>query len=135
MSDVFTGIEHLAIAARSPEALSDFYTRALGFRVQATFDNPDGQPKTYMLRLGNGPMLEIFPADRERAAREKQNVEPGIVHVAVLVSDFDEAARRLSQTAARPEGEERPAAKGGRVRFYRDVEGNLFHILWRPEPL
>jgi glyoxylase I family protein len=135
MSDLFTGIEHIAIASRSPEALAAFYVEALGFTVKATFDNGEGMPKTFMLALGSGPMIEIVPADRMKFTRDKQNSDPGIVHLAMSVSNFDQAAQKLNNTSARPEGDERQGAHGARVRFYRDPEGNLFHILWRPKVL
>jgi catechol 2,3-dioxygenase-like lactoylglutathione lyase family enzyme len=132
----FTGIEHFAIAARSPEGLADWYARAMGFRTHTTFDNGEGQPKSYMICLGtNQPMIEIIPADRTKSAREKLNTEPGLVHVAIAVKDFNAALATLSDHGARPEGEERVAANGTRAQFFRDPEGNLFHILFRTEPL
>ncbi len=132
----FTGIEHFAFAARSPEGLADWYCRAMGFRIFTTFNNGEGKPKSYMIYLGtNQPMVEIIPADRERPMREKANTEPGLVHVAITVDDFDAAVKTLSGHGARPEGDERVAPNGTRVRFFRDPEGNLFHILLRTEPL
>jgi glyoxylase I family protein len=135
MAELFTGIEHIAISARSPEVLADFYVQTLGFKVVAAFDNGDGMPQTFMLGLGSGPMIEIIPADRLKFPREKQNADPGIVHLAISVSNFDQAAQKLNASSARPEGDERQGAHGARVRFYRDPEGNLFHILLRPKVL
>ena len=135
-TQIFLGIEHMAIAARSPEALADWYARVLGFHVHATFDNGENKPMTYFIRLGgDGPFLEIFPANREQAGREKPNTEPGISHLAISVGNFEAALEILAHSGARPEGEERKGSTGFRVQFYRDPEGNLFHILYRPAPL
>jgi len=134
MSELFTGIEHIGVSAKSPETLSSFYCDALGFSVKATLENPDGLPKTFLVGLGS-VMLEIMPADRVKFPREKPNSEPGLVHLAITVTNFDQAVAHLHNTAARPEGEERAGTFGSRVRFYRDPEGNLFHILHRPKVL
>jgi glyoxylase I family protein len=134
MSDLFTGVEHIGVSAKSPEALTQFYVEALGFKVKATIQNGDGTPPTYLAALGN-IMLEIMPADRVKFPREKPNTEPGIVHLAISVSNFEKAIAHLQNTAARPEGEERAGTFGSRIRFYRDPEGNLFHILYRPQVL
>jgi hypothetical protein len=80
-------------------------------------------------------MVEIVPADRVKCPKEKQNNEAGIVHLAISVSHFEAAVEKLRVSTARPEGEERAGAHGARVQFYRDIEGNLFHILWRPKAL
>jgi len=135
MSELFTGIEHLAISAKSPEALADWYGRVFGFQIQATFENGGGKPRTFFLRTGNSSLIEIFPAERGRFSKEKTNSEPGLVHFAVTVSDFDKAMMVLAEMGARPEEDERAGTVGFRVRFYRDPEGNLFHILQRSVPL
>ncbi|MFH0938562.1 MAG: VOC family protein [Planctomycetota bacterium] len=136
MSNIFDGIEHVAISARSPEGLADWYVKTLEFEIYTTFDNGSNNPKTYMLRLGeHPPFLEIFAADRSRPGHEKLNTEPGLVHLAILVSDFDRAVQRLLKAGARPDGETRSGPLFSKIQFYRDPEGNLFHILWRPKAL
>lgn len=133
---LFTGIEHFSIAAHDTEALASWYGRVLGFRTRTTFDNGPGNPKAYMIELGQGGvMIEIIPADREKALSKKANTDPGMTHVAISVSDFDAAVRHLEAAGAFPDGAERIAPNGTRVRFYRDPEGNLFHILFRTQPL
>lgn len=136
----FLGIEHFAIAARDPEKLKDWYVRVLGFRVRTSFDNGPGRPRTYMLQFGEaGPLVEMFPADmtpgNPELPRPRANTEPGLAHVALLVGDFDAAAAHLASEGVPREGEERAAPLGARVQFYRDPEGNLLHILYRPRAL
>ena len=136
MPDLFLGIEHLAIAAKNPQALAEWYSRVLGFRTRITFDNGAEKRQTFFIGLGLGcPYIELIPADQSKQNPEKPNADPGISHVAVLVSNFDRAVTALAEAGARREGEERAAPFGARVQFYRDPEGNLFHILFRPQPL
>jgi glyoxylase I family protein len=134
-TDLFTGIEHLAIAARDPARLAQWYVATLGFRVRATLDGGPGKPQAYLLESGSGPLIEIFAADKNRRGAERVNTDPGLAHIAILVSDFDAAQERLDKAGVRSEGAERAAPLGARVRFYRDPEGNLFHILFRPKPI
>jgi glyoxylase I family protein len=136
MKDLFLGIEHLAIAAKNPQALAEWYSRVLGFRARITFDNGAEKRQTYFIGLGGGvPYIELIPADVSKQNPEKPNADPGISHVAVLVSDYERAVASLAESGARKEGDERAAPFGARVQFYRDPEGNLFHILFRPQPL
>lgn len=134
--NLFVGIEHFAVAARSPESLASWYVHSLDFQYHTTFNNGPLKPLTYFIRIGDsGPFIEIFPADREKSGREKPNSEPGLAHIAILVSDFEAAVEKMSNSGARPEGELRTGPGGFRIQFYRDPEGNLFHILHRPQPL
>jgi len=136
MHRLFTRIEHVAIAARDPEALAAWYGSHLGFGVRITFDNGPEKPKTYMIALDNRePYIEIIPADLSHAPHERANTDPGLSHLAICVSDFDAALKRLVAAGARREGEERKAPYDSRVQFFRDPEGNLFHLLFRPTGL
>jgi len=132
---LFTGIEHLAIAAREPGRLAQWYISTLGFRVRTTLDGGPGKPQAYLLEATSGSWLEIFAAESGKAGVERKNTAPALAHVAILVSDFDSAQAFLDKAGVRSEGAERTAPFGARVRFYRDPEGNLFHILFRPRPL
>src|SRR5687768_12627602 len=132
--ELFLSIEHVAIAARDPKALAEWYSRVLGFSTHISFDNGPDKPRTFMMKLGNGPMIEIIPSDATTPVL-RNNSQPGWIHAAILVSDFDRAHSALNEAGARREGEERAAPFGARVQFYRDPEGNLFHILFRPAPL
>ena len=133
---MFTGIEHFAIAAHEPEKLAAWYERTLGFKTFLTFDNGPEKPKTCMIGLSAaGPLLEIIPATREKPLGEKENLDPGLSHIAVSVSDFDAAVAKLDAIGVKKEGAERAAPFSSRVQFYRDPEGNLFHLLFRPAPL
>jgi glyoxylase I family protein len=133
---MFTGIEHFAIAAHDTAGLAAWYEKHLGFRTHVAIDNGAETRKTYYIGVGeNTSLIEIIPAKRDVALGEKDNLAPGISHIAILVSDFDGAVAALDKAGAKKEGAERAAPLGSRVQFYRDPEGNLFHLLWRPKPL
>lgn len=133
---LFTGLEHVALAARDPKGLAEFYARAAGFKTRITFDNGAGKPKTHMIGFNDdGPFVEIVPADLDKKSSARENSDPGLTHLAISVADFDAAAAHLAKLGVNREGEERKAPFGARVQFYRDPEGNLFHILFRPAPL
>jgi len=134
-ANFFTGIEHLAIAARDPERLAQWYVSTLGFRVRTTLDGGPGKPQAYLLEAASGSWLEVFAADSVKGGGQRSNTEPGLAHLAILVSDFDAAQARLDQAGVSSAGPERAAPLSSRVRFYRDPEGNLFHILFRPWPV
>jgi glyoxylase I family protein len=135
MNELFVGLEHIAIACRQPEQLAAWYCRCLGFTLHLTLDTAPGKPKVCFVRApGGGPFLEIMPADTSPAV-ERANLTPGLSHLAILVSDFDGAVAELARQGVRRDGDERAAFGGARIQFYRDPEGNLFHILYRPTAL
>ncbi|MGD0092768.1 MAG: VOC family protein [Planctomycetota bacterium] len=134
-TDLFTGIEHLALAARDPERLVQWYVVTLDFHVRTTLDSGPGKPRAYLIESGSGSLIEVYAADQGKCPTERQNADQGLAHIAILVSNFDAAQARLDKAGVRSEGAGRAAPLGARVRFYRDPEGNLFHILFRPKPL
>lgn len=132
MFELFTGIEHAAIAARDTTALSAFYRDSVGFQIKHTMDPGGGKQKAYFICLGLN-FIEIMPSARETPPRE--NMDKGLSHLAILVSDFDRAVARVNASGAKQDGPERAGPGGARIQFYFDPEGNLFHLLWRPSPL
>ena len=132
MATLFIGIEHTAIAAHDSEKLAAWYMEHLDFKLAASVDNGPGKPKTCFIHL-HGNFIEVMPSNRETLPRE--NLDHGISHLAILVSDFDAAVSRLTARSVQRDGAERAGPWGSRIQFYRDPEGNLFHLLWRPKAL
>ena len=132
MFELFTGIEHAAIAARDTAALSSFYSEFVGFKIKHAIDPGDGKQKTFFICLGQN-YIELMPSSRETPPRE--NMDKGLSHLAILVSDFDRAVAHVNKSGTRKDGAERAGPAGARIQFYYDPEGNLFHLLWRPAPL
>jgi glyoxylase I family protein len=124
---LFAGLDHAAIAARDPAQLADWYCELLGFRVMA--DNGKERPTRILAGAGGG-MIEMMPDD-ETPRPERDLFDPGISHLAVRVSDLDEAVARL-KAAGVEVAEPVPAAGGGHVATFKDPEGNVLQVVERP---
>ncbi len=121
-------IEHLGLAAHDTARLRDWYVRILGARE--VFANGE-TPPAFLLALPSGPMLEIYPADSVRP-ETGDNKLAGWRHLAVRVDSIDAARRELEARGVRFDEPVKPAGGLGRVLFFRDPEGNLFHLVERP---
>lgn len=123
---LFTGLEHTAIAARSPQALAHWYVDTLGFTINFEYDG------NFFVKAPNGAMLEIIPA--EGGAPETAMRTPGLRHVAVMVENFDLAYDALKAKdvhfLGQPFGNQ-----GNRLVFFADCEGNILHLIQREKPL
>jgi glyoxylase I family protein len=122
-------IEHIAVPATNPAALRDWYVRVLGARE--IFNNGQN-PLTCLLALPGGGWLEIYAAE-SRMAEGGNNKLAGWRHVALRVDSVEAAKAGLEKRGVKFEDEIRAAAGGGRVLFFDDAEGNLLHLVERPE--
>lgn len=126
---MFTGIEHAAIAAHDSQALADWYTGLFGFRIVYS---SGANPPVYMLKAPDGTMLEILPAENGQAA-EYGARQIGLRHLAFSVTDFAAAYHYLEKRGI-VFFEIREAATM-KLAFFRDPEGNILHLMWRPQVL
>ncbi len=122
-------IEHVAIPSANPVALKNWYERVLGARE--IFSNGQNPP-TCLLALPGGGWLEIYAADSTPANRG-HNKLAGFRHLALRVPAMEAAKAELEKRGVKFTEEVRPAAGGGRVLFFADLEGNLLHLVERPE--
>ncbi len=122
------GIEHIAIFAKDTKALSDWYKDL--FDGEVVYDNGKG---TYFIAFSDKSMIEFCSAADENVPTEP-NVA-GIRHIAISVDDFDAAVSKIKATGAPVVTEASVNAKGIGTMFFRDPEGNILHIIYRPEPL
>lgn len=138
-------LEHLGIAARDPESLKNWYETVLGART--VFDNRQ-EPPAYLLALGDlgpsftpsgadwaslrEPMIEIYPGSHG-LAETAYNRLCGWRHLALRVTSIEEAQRELAAKGVQFPDPIKPAGGGGRVLFFRDPEGNLLHLVERPQ--
>ncbi len=123
------GIEHLAIIAKDTKVLTDWYTKM--FDTEVVYDNGKG---TIFLAFSDKSMIEFIPAEemeREDIAAKRQ----GIRHIAISVDDFDSAVERLMAENVEVVTPPATSAKGISTFFFRDIEGNILHLIYRPEPL
>ena len=115
------GIEHVAVVSKDTAALKDWYMEMYGGRV--VYDNGKG---TYFLQFADGSMIEFVTATDDKTADvEKQ---AGIRHLAFSVTPAaDERVEEVHDVSEN--------AKGLKTYWYRDIEGNFSHLIYRPEPL
>ena len=123
---MFRGLEHTAIASPDPRALAQWYVDNLEFRINYTYDG------NYFIRAQNGSMIEIIPSEGDRPSNKMK--DPGIRHFAIEVDDFDQAAAALKSRGiefiAGPFNNQ-----GNRLVFFTDADGNILHLISRPQPL
>ncbi len=124
------GIEHVAICARDTKALTDWYVKMFG--VSVVYDNGKG---TYFVKAPDSSMIEIIQADTAEAPTPTKDW--GIRHFALSVSDegFDELVGKLKEEGVEVVTEVSVSSKGIKTFFFRDPEGNIFHLIYRPEAL
>ncbi|MDR0348530.1 MAG: VOC family protein [Tannerella sp.] len=126
MKNVFSGIDHPAIAADNVELLSKWYCEVLGYEV--LFHTTD--KSVYIIKAPDGTYIEVMPKD-ENKRPDRTTHTPGWSHLALRVSDMDAAMAALDQQGVAWEGAEFEAAGGGRIRNFTDPEGNLLQIIQR----
>lgn len=122
------GIEHVAIYAKDTKALSDWYKDM--FDGEVVYDNGKG---TYFIAFSDKSMIEFCSAESENVPTELTT--PGIRHIAMSVDEFDALAKKVVDSGAPILKEANVSAKGIGTIFFRDPEGNIVHLISRPEPL
>jgi glyoxylase I family protein len=121
------GIEHAAIFSQDTARLKDWYMAMFGF-VQV-YDNGKG---TYFLKAQDGALLEFVTA--EGPATDRGAKVSGLRHLAIAVDDFEGMLAKLR--AANVEAVTDPAeSRGIKTFFFRDIDGNVLHLIYRPEAL
>ncbi len=125
------GIEHIAVVSKDTEGLKDWYMEMYGGRV--VYDNGKG---TYFLQFADGSMIEFVMAQSDKTADEEK--QAGIRHIAFSVSyhEFDAIVEKLKADSRVEEVHDvSENAKGLKTYWYRDIEGNFSHLIYRPAPL
>jgi catechol 2,3-dioxygenase-like lactoylglutathione lyase family enzyme len=111
-------LRHIAIAAKDPDAMADFYVKAFDFKIVRSNDGP----LAYGHHLSDGTIdLAILRFKTDQLGRGMDYT--GLHHFGILVEDVDDAAK---------------VAGGFEVKMY-GPEGVLFDIAEHPwtgtEPL
>ena len=118
---MFKGLEHTAIATPDPEALGQWYAQKLDFPVVYRYSG------NVFVRAADGTMLELIPSEGDRL--ETGMKTPGIRHLAVTVDDFEAGMKELESRGV--EIFDTVEASGNRLAFFRDLDGNILHLIWR----
>lgn len=125
------GIEHVAIVSHDTAALKDWYMEMYGGRV--VYDNGKG---TYFLQFPDGSMIEFVMAQADKPDDAEKSA--GIRHLAFSVSyhEFDAIVAKLKADSRVEEVHDvSENAKGLKTYWYRDIERNFSHLIYRPTPL
>jgi glyoxylase I family protein len=123
---MFNGLEHTAIASPNPQKLANWYKDILDFRINFEYAG------NYFVRAANGSMLEIIPSEGDRSPDKMKT--PGIRHLAIEVDDFDAGHAELIKRGVSFLGEPFET-QGNRLVFFSDCDGNIVHLIKRPQPL
>jgi catechol 2,3-dioxygenase-like lactoylglutathione lyase family enzyme len=125
------GIEHVAVVSHDTAALKDWYMEMYGGRV--VYDNGKG---TYFLQFPDSSMIEFVTATADKV--DDVEKQAGIRHIAFAVSpkSFDEIVAKLKADERVEEVHDvSENAKGLKTYWYKDIEGNFSHLIYRPDPL
>ena len=122
-------IEHWGIMARDPVSLSRWYSDALDMSeyVRASDDGP-----VFVIDRKGG-IIEFFPV--QNGVSYPPDTDRKVSHIAIGVEDFDTAVARIRDAGGELAPETINIFDGGKVRFFRDPEGNWLHLVWRPASL
>jgi len=120
-------IEHIGLAAANPAALKDWFCQV--FDAQVLF--ADGKnPPAYLLQLQGGAWVEIYRAD-SKLDETGNNRLAGWRHLALRVDSIEAARDHLLKRGVEFDPLIKPAGGCGRVLFFKDPEGNLWHLVER----
>jgi len=126
---IVTGIEHLAIFSPNTAVLKDWYMSMFGFTQ--VYDNGKG---TYFLKAQDGAMIEFVTSEDEKTDNGVKT--SGIRHLAIGVTmDGFEAMVEKLRTAKVDVVTEPVAGNGYKTFFFRDIEGNVLHLIARDKPM
>lgn len=126
-----TGIEHIGIVSNDTAALKDWYMKVFGGKV--VYDNGKG---TYFLQFEDGSMIEFVTASEDKQQDAERTA--GIRHIAFAVTSesFDEIVPVLKADERVEEIHDvSENASGLKTYWFRDIEGNFAHLIYRPVPL
>ena len=124
------GMEHVAIFAADTKTLTDWYKDMFGLRE--VYNNGKG---TIFLAFESGDMIEFcMAAAPMQAATDKT---AGIRHLALAIDDdkFDAMVDKLKAANVEVITDVSVSPKGIKTFFFADPEGNISHLIMRPEPL
>ena len=126
-----SGIEHIGIVSKDTAALKDWYMQVFGGKV--VYDNGKG---TYFLAFEDGSMIEFVSAEEDRVLDAERTA--GIRHIALGVTSeaFDEIVPVLkSDDRVEEVHDVSENASGLKTYWFRDIDCNFMHLIYRPEPL
>lgn len=123
------GIEHIGIYAEDSKALADWYIDMFGCTI--AYENV--AKGTYFVAFADKSMIEICKASS--SAEKSTLTDPGIRHIALTVEDFEGVVAKLKDAGTEIVTDAVVAPSGIKTMFFRDIAGNILHLISRPAPL
>ena len=121
-------LEHIGVPSISPENLAGWYVSKLGGKVK--FKGPGENPAFFVEVAGT--IIEIYQCGSS-LEQTADNSLAGFRHLALRVLAIEPAMKELAQKGVVFHEPIKVAGGGGRVIFFQDPEGNLLHLVERPE--
>ncbi|MHA1916894.1 MAG: VOC family protein [Candidatus Ranarchaeia archaeon] len=129
---IFKGIEHFTVAAANTIDLSKWYCKIFGFKEVY---NNQKNPPTIFIKGPDGSMIE-FIGKNENQVGKPDPKEPGWRHIAISVDKIEEGIEVLDANGVEWMGELKVSERSGtKARFFRDIEGNIVHLIERENKL
>jgi lactoylglutathione lyase len=125
---MITGIEHVAVFSSDTAKLKDWYIKMFDFKQ--VHDNQKG---TYFLKAQNGFLIEFITSDKGDIPQG--HTLRGLRHIAISVDDFEEMTAKLQAEGVNVVIEPEITDKGVGKFFFRDPDGNVLHLIYRPIPM
>jgi catechol 2,3-dioxygenase-like lactoylglutathione lyase family enzyme len=120
-------LRHIAIAAKDPDAMADFYVKAFDFKIVRSNDGP----LAYGHHLSDGTIdLAILRFKTDQIGRGLDYT--GLHHFGILVEDVEKASKKLEGLGGKHYMDQGTDRVGGfEVKFY-GPEGILFDVAEHP---
>lgn len=127
---MITGIEHIAVCSNDTKRLTDWYVKMFGWDI--VYDNGKG---TYFVKAADGSMLEVMAADGKDFTSVPN--AGGLRHFALSIgdADFDVMVDKLKAEGVEVVTDVVVSPKGIKTFFFKDIDGNIFHLIYRPVAL
>lgn len=123
------GIEHLGLFSKDSEALKNWYIKLFGWSEVYTNE----EKKTYFLKADDGVMIEFCLT--EKGGEDFDKDTEGLRHIAISVDNFEEAVSKVKNIDAEIVADASVNAKGIGTMFFKDPDGNILHLIYRPTKL
>jgi glyoxylase I family protein len=121
-------LEHIGTPSPNTEALKDWYVKNLGAKVAFRSNQT---PPFFLLQLSGGSMIELYPSTSSNTEVTSNNFVAGFRHLAIRVESLDAARAELEKKGVQFIEPIKPAAGGGKIIFFKDLDGNLLHLVER----
>lgn len=125
-----TGIEHIGIYAKDSKGLADWYIEMFGCTI--AYEN--AAKGTYFVAFPDKSMIEICKCEKASCRKPELN-QAGIRHIALTVDDFEGMVEKLKSAKTEILVDETTSSSGVKTIFFRDIAGNILHLISRVKPL